>query len=104
MLGYDSNFTLAKNFVLAIISKYDAITCCVVLLKRCEHPLLSSHMIGALTIKYPTCSTRGVALNKELSLVFWHPNLFGSFHFSYKIFGHPHKYYASCGVAQRTKQ
>jgi hypothetical protein len=75
MLGYDSNFTLAKNFVLAIISKYDAITCCVVLLKRCEHPILSSHMIGALTIKYPTCSTRGVALKERIKPCFLAPKL-----------------------------
>jgi hypothetical protein len=37
MFGCDSNFTMAKNFALAIISKCDAITCSVVLLKGCEH-------------------------------------------------------------------
>jgi hypothetical protein len=34
---------MAKNFTLAIVSKCDVITCCVILLKRCEHPLLLSY-------------------------------------------------------------
>jgi hypothetical protein len=64
MLGCDSNFTMAKKLALATISKCDAITCCVVLLKGYEHFLFFGHMIGAPTIKHPTCSIEGVGLQK----------------------------------------
>jgi hypothetical protein len=61
MFDCDSGFIMVKNFVLAIVSKCDAITWSVILLKRCEH-LLSDYMIGASTIKHPTYSTGGIWL------------------------------------------
>jgi hypothetical protein len=64
MFGYDSNFTMFKNLALATISKCDAITCCVILLKGCEHFLFSDHIIGTPTIKHPTCSAGGVGVQK----------------------------------------
>jgi hypothetical protein len=70
MFGCDINFTIAKNFTLAIISKCDAIICCIVLLKRCEHLLLSDHMIGASTINHPTFVTGGVGLQKSIKPCF----------------------------------
>jgi hypothetical protein len=66
MFSCDSSFTVAKNFALDIISKCDAITCSVMLLKGCEHFLFSGHMIGASTIKHPTYFTRGVGLQEQI--------------------------------------
>jgi hypothetical protein len=70
MFGCDSNFTMAKNFALAIVSKYDAITCCIILLKGCEHLLLPGHMICVSSIKNPTCSTGGVDLQERIKPCF----------------------------------
>jgi hypothetical protein len=70
MFGCDSNFTMTKEFALAIFSKGNAITCSVILLKGSEHLLLSGHMIGASTIKHPTCFTRGVCLQERIKLYF----------------------------------
>jgi hypothetical protein len=66
MFGCDSNVTMAKNIALAIISKCDAITCSVILLKGCKYFLFSDHMIGAPTINHPTCSTGGVGLQEQI--------------------------------------
>jgi hypothetical protein len=70
MFGCDRNFIKAKNFILAIISKCDAITYYAILLKKCEHPLLFSHMIGAPTIKHPTYFTGGVELQERIKPCF----------------------------------
>jgi hypothetical protein len=69
MFGCDSNFTMAKNFALAIVSKCDAITCSVVFLKVCEH-FFSGHMIGAPTIKHPSYFTGGVGLQERIKPCF----------------------------------
>jgi hypothetical protein len=50
MLDCDSNFTEIKDFALAVVAKCDAITFTIILLKRCEHPSLSGHMIRASAI------------------------------------------------------
>jgi hypothetical protein len=70
MISSDSNFIMAKNFALPIISKCDAIIRCDVLLKGCEHFLLSHHMICASTIKHPICFTGGVVLQKHIKPYF----------------------------------
>jgi hypothetical protein len=69
MFDCDTNLTKAKNLSLAIVSKCDAITYCVILFKICEH-LLSVHMIDAPTIKHPTCSTRGVDIQERIKPCF----------------------------------
>jgi hypothetical protein len=50
MLGCDSNFTKLKDLALAIVSERDEITFTLILLKECEHPSLSGHMICASAI------------------------------------------------------
>jgi hypothetical protein len=50
MLGCDSNFTKPKDLALAIVTERDAITFILALLKGCEHPSLSDHMICASAI------------------------------------------------------
>jgi hypothetical protein len=49
MIGCDSDFTITKNFTLAIISEGEATTYRIILLKRRKH-LFSGHMIYASTI------------------------------------------------------
>jgi hypothetical protein len=70
MFSCDSNFIIVNNFTLAIVSKCDAITYSVILIKRCEHSLLSDHMICASTIKHPTSSSGGVGLQERINLCF----------------------------------
>jgi hypothetical protein len=70
MLDCDSNFTMTKDFALAIVSEGNAITCSVILLKRFKYDLLSSHMIGTFTIKHLTCSTGGVCLQERIKPYF----------------------------------
>jgi hypothetical protein len=62
MFGYNSNFTETKDFALAIIVEYDAITFTIILLKGCKHHSLHHHMIYASTVKHPTYTTGGVSL------------------------------------------
>jgi hypothetical protein len=65
MFHCDSNFTETKDLTLAMVIERDAITLTLVLLKGCEHPSLSRHMICASTIKHPTYTTGGVSLKKQ---------------------------------------
>jgi hypothetical protein len=90
MLGCDSNFTKIKDLALAIVTKCDAITFTLVLLKGCEHPSLPGHMICASTIEHPTSTTRGVSLQNKLGFSFRYPSLVGSSQVSNKALGHPH--------------
>jgi hypothetical protein len=62
MFGCDSNFSEIKDLTLSIVTEHDAITFTLVLLKGCEHPSLSYHMICVSTIKHLTCTTGGVSL------------------------------------------
>jgi hypothetical protein len=90
MFGCDTNLTVVKDFSLAIISNGNAITCIVILLKKCEHLLLSGYMIGASTIKHQLVPPEEHVYKKEPSIGFMYPNLFRSFYVSHKNLGHPH--------------
>jgi hypothetical protein len=68
MFDCDSNFTMTKDFILAIVSKCNAITCSIILLKRCEHPLPFSYMICASIIKHPTRKNQALFLGNETCL------------------------------------
>jgi hypothetical protein len=90
MFRCDSNFTKTKDLTLSIVTKRDAITFTLVLLKGCEHRSLLYHMICVSTIKHPTCTTIEVSLQNKLGFCFRYPSLIGSFQVSDKTLEHPY--------------
>jgi hypothetical protein len=90
MFKSNSNFTETKDMDLAIVTKHDAITFTLVLLKGCEHPSLPGHIICASTIEHPTYTTGGVSLQNKLGFYFRYPSLVGYSQVSNKALGHPH--------------
>jgi hypothetical protein len=90
MFDCNGNFTKTKNLALAIVAEHDAIMFILILLKGCEHPSLSGHVICASAIEHPTCTTGGVSLQNKLGFYFRYLSLVGSSQVSNKALGHPH--------------